>query len=78
MCLACVQCAQDPKRSRLRRMVPSVGSFFTPLKLVEAFNEYGEPLPSRSQLIMVESKSAGTAIVTRVPHFIQLHIGMDH
>ena len=26
-------------------MVPSVGSFFTPLKLVEAFNEYGEPIP---------------------------------
>ncbi|BDA49790.1 IMP-specific 5'-nucleotidase 1 [Coccomyxa sp. Obi] len=33
---------QDPKRSRLKRMVPSVGSFFTPLKLVEAFNEYDE------------------------------------
>lgn len=33
---------QDPLRSRLRRMCPKVGSFFTPLKLVEAFNEYDE------------------------------------
>jgi hypothetical protein len=33
---------QDPARSRLRRMVPKVGSFFTPLKLVEAFREYDE------------------------------------
>lgn len=27
---------QDPRRSRLRRIVPTVGSFFTPLKLVGA------------------------------------------
>jgi IMP and pyridine-specific 5'-nucleotidase len=27
-------------RSRLRRIVPTVGSFFTPLKLVDAFREY--------------------------------------
>lgn len=33
---------QDPRRSRLKRMVPSVGSFFTPIKLMEAFNEYDE------------------------------------
>ncbi|CAL5220580.1 g2618 [Coccomyxa viridis] len=33
---------QDPRRSRLKRVVPCVGSFFTPLKLVEAFNEYDE------------------------------------
>ena len=33
---------QDPRQSRLRRMVPSVGSFFTPLRLVEAFREYDE------------------------------------
>lgn len=25
---------QDPKRSRLRRLVPQLGNFFTPLKLV--------------------------------------------
>ncbi|KIZ01088.1 IMP-specific 5'-nucleotidase 1 [Monoraphidium neglectum] len=31
---------QDPRRSRLKRIVPTVGSFFTPLKLVEAFREY--------------------------------------
>ena len=31
---------RDPKRSRLRRMVPTVGTFFTPLKLVDAFREY--------------------------------------
>ena len=33
---------QDPRRSRLARMVPRVGSFFTPLRLVEAFGEYDE------------------------------------
>ena len=33
---------QDPKRSRLKRMVPSVGSFFTPMRLVDAFKEYDE------------------------------------
>ena len=31
---------QDPRRSRLRRVVPTVGSFFTPLGLVDAFREY--------------------------------------
>ncbi|GLC52785.1 hypothetical protein PLESTB_000668100 [Pleodorina starrii] len=31
---------QDPKRSRLRRLIPGIGAFFTPLKLVEAFREY--------------------------------------
>lgn len=30
----------DPKRSKLKRMVPTVGHFFTPLNLVEAFDEY--------------------------------------
>lgn len=30
----------DPRRSKLKRIVPTVGSFFTPLKLVEAFKEY--------------------------------------
>eukprot|EP00955_Chlamydomonas_euryale_P082511 363737-Chlamydomonas_euryale.AAC.2 len=30
----------DPKRSRLKRLLPSVGHFFTQLKLVEAFREY--------------------------------------
>ena len=34
--------AQDPRRSRLKRMVPCVGSFFTPLRLVDAFKEYDE------------------------------------
>ena len=33
---------QEPRHSRLRRMVPSVGSFFTPLRLVEAFNEFDQ------------------------------------
>lgn len=33
---------QDPRNSRLRRMVPTVGSFFTPLKLVEAFKEFDQ------------------------------------
>lgn len=33
---------QDPRHSRLRRMVPNVGSFFTPLKLVEAFKEFDQ------------------------------------
>ncbi|CAK0783513.1 hypothetical protein CVIRNUC_006712 [Coccomyxa viridis] len=37
-----VEHRQDPRRSRLKRMVPSVGAFFTPLKLTEAFNEYDE------------------------------------
>ncbi|GBF91062.1 hypothetical protein Rsub_03918 [Raphidocelis subcapitata] len=31
---------QDPRRSRLKRIVPTIGTFFTPLKLVEAFHEY--------------------------------------
>ena len=31
---------QDPKRSRLKRLVPLLGNFFFPLKLVEAFREY--------------------------------------
>jgi len=34
--------AQDPRRSRLKRMVPDVGSFFTPLALTDAFREYDE------------------------------------
>ena len=33
---------RDPRASRLRRMVPTVGSFFTPLRLVNAFLEYDE------------------------------------
>lgn len=33
---------RDPRNSRLRRMVPTVGSFFTPLKLVEAFKEFDQ------------------------------------
>lgn len=33
---------QQPRHSRLRKMVPSVGSFFTPLKLVEAFREFDQ------------------------------------
>eukprot|EP00884_Botryococcus_braunii_P003359 jgi/Botrbrau1/13023/Bobra.0389s0016.1 len=35
----CVVC-QTPRRSWLSRMVPSIGSFFTPLNLVDAFLEY--------------------------------------
>ncbi|KAI8475916.1 MAG: IMP-specific 5'-nucleotidase-domain-containing protein [Monoraphidium minutum] len=31
---------RDPRRSRLKRIVPTVGSFFTPLRLVDAFREY--------------------------------------
>jgi len=30
----------DPRRSKLKRMVPTVGSFFTPLRLSRAFKEY--------------------------------------
>lgn len=33
---------QEPRHSRLRKMVPSVGSFFTPLKLVDAFREFDQ------------------------------------
>ncbi|GBG71702.1 hypothetical protein CBR_g9114 [Chara braunii] len=33
---------QDPERSTLRRLIPSVGIFYTPLHLVEAFKEYDE------------------------------------
>lgn len=33
---------RDPRNSRLKRMVPTVGSFFTPLKLVEAFKEFDQ------------------------------------
>ena len=33
---------QEPRHSRLKKMVPSVGSFFTPLKLVEAFREFDQ------------------------------------
>ncbi|KAJ9533609.1 hypothetical protein QJQ45_026671, partial [Haematococcus lacustris] len=31
---------QDPRRSRLRRLVPQLGNFFTSLRLVDAFREY--------------------------------------
>lgn len=31
---------QDPRRSRLRRLVPQLGNFFTGLKLLDAFKEY--------------------------------------
>eukprot|EP00197_Chlamydomonas_leiostraca_P009671 CAMPEP_0202866692 /NCGR_PEP_ID=MMETSP1391-20130828/8306_1 /ASSEMBLY_ACC=CAM_ASM_000867 /TAXON_ID=1034604 /ORGANISM="Chlamydomonas leiostraca, Strain SAG 11-49" /LENGTH=452 /DNA_ID=CAMNT_0049546665 /DNA_START=324 /DNA_END=1683 /DNA_ORIENTATION=+ len=31
---------QDPRRSRLKRLVPQLGNFFTQLKLVDAFREY--------------------------------------
>uniref|UniRef100_A0A383VVS2 IMP-specific 5'-nucleotidase 1 n=2 Tax=Tetradesmus obliquus TaxID=3088 RepID=A0A383VVS2_TETOB len=30
----------DPRRSKLKRIVPTVGSFFTPLRLADAFREY--------------------------------------
>ncbi len=33
---------KDPRNSKLRRMVPTIGTFFTPMKLVEAFKEYDE------------------------------------
>ena len=33
---------QQPRHSRLKKMVPSIGSFFTPLKLVEAFKEFDQ------------------------------------
>ena len=33
---------QEPRHSRLRKMVPSIGSFFTPLRLVEAFSEFDQ------------------------------------
>ena len=33
---------QQPRHSRLKKMVPSIGSFFTPLKLVEAFREFDQ------------------------------------
>lgn len=33
---------RDPRSSRLKRMVPNIGQFFTPLGLVEAFKEYDE------------------------------------
>lgn len=33
---------QEPRHSRLKKMVPSIGSFFTPLKLVEAFKEFDQ------------------------------------
>ncbi|KAK9861437.1 hypothetical protein WJX84_001213 [Apatococcus fuscideae] len=35
-----VEHRQDGSRSRLKRMVPTLGCFFTPLRLVEAFQEY--------------------------------------
>jgi hypothetical protein len=28
---------RDPRSSRLKRMVPTIGQFYTPLKLVDAF-----------------------------------------
>lgn len=31
---------KDPSRSRLKRLVPQLGNFFTTLKLVDAFREY--------------------------------------
>ena len=31
---------ENPKLSTLRRLVPTLGKFFTPLKMVEAFQEY--------------------------------------
>lgn len=33
---------QDPRGSRLHRIVPTIGSFFTPLRLVDAFMEYDQ------------------------------------
>ena len=33
---------REPRTSKLRRMVPTVGSFYTPLKMTEAFLEYDE------------------------------------
>eukprot|EP00887_Chlorella_sp_A99_P006869 scaffold2.g6869.t1 len=33
---------KEPRQSRLRRLVPLLGSFFTPLRLVDAFLEYDE------------------------------------
>lgn len=38
MCLQ--EYRQDPLRCKLKRIVPTIGSFFTPLRLVEAFREY--------------------------------------
>lgn len=33
---------REPRTSKLRRMVPTVGSFYTPLRMMEAFLEYDE------------------------------------
>lgn len=37
-----VEHRREPKTSKLRRMVPTIGSFYTPLKMTEAFLEYDE------------------------------------
>lgn len=37
-----VEHRQDARKSRLRRMVPTIGHFFTPLRLLDAFKEYDE------------------------------------
>lgn len=41
-CALGLQHRREPRGSQLSRMVPELGSFFTPLKLVEAFQEYDE------------------------------------
>ena len=33
---------QDPKRSRLKELVPQIGNFYTNLHLVDALNEYDQ------------------------------------
>lgn len=64
---------KDPRSSKLKRMVPSVGNFFTPLRLVEAFKEYDEFFAlSRRQFV-----PPNFAEIRHVLNIAQVHSAAD-
>lgn len=64
---------KDPRNSKLKRMVPSVGNFFTALRLVDAFKEYDEFFAlSRRQFV-----PPNFAEIRHVLNIAQVHSAAD-
>jgi IMP and pyridine-specific 5'-nucleotidase len=65
---------QDPRRSRLRRLIPSIGSIFLPLRLVEAFREYD----SFFSLSRRKYVPPNFAEIRHVVNIAQVHASAEH
>ncbi len=65
---------QDPRRSRLKRLIPSIGSIFLPLRLVEAFREYD----SFFSLSRRKYVPPNFAEIRHVVNIAQVHASAEH